>query len=104
MYFYQLGGKCISWVREYKTMVTDEVHRWYYFFIWPESKDKLDELATAKCSTYERSEVSINVLDLAFSVIGEEVKTDLYCKPTDCNQFPDFNSEHPIHNRKADCV
>ena len=31
------------------------------------------------------------------SIIGAKFETDLYSKPTDCHQFLEFNSAHPIH-------
>ena len=33
-------------------------------------------------------------------MIDQHLETDLYCKPTDCHQFLDFNS-HPIHIKKS---
>ena len=30
-----------------------------------------------------------------------DLETDLYCKPTDCHQFLDFSSAHPIHIKKS---
>ena len=79
-------------------MGMDEVHRWY-FFIWTGSEDELEGFL--KCLnasypnlkfTHDKSKVSINFLDVTVSINGEEFETDLYCKPTDCHQFPEFNS------------
>ena len=32
---------------------------------------------------------------------GDKFETDLYSKPTDCHQFLEFNSAHPIHIKKS---
>ena len=32
---------------------------------------------------------------------GDKFETDLYSKPTDCHQFLEFNSAHPIHFKTA---
>ena len=32
---------------------------------------------------------------------NQHLKTDLYCKPTDCHQFLDFNSAYPIHIKRS---
>ena len=38
---------------------------------------------------------------MTVSLIDQHLETDLYCKPTDCHQFLDFNSAHPIHIKKS---
>ena len=88
-------------------MGTDEVHR-VYFFIRTESEDeregflqRLNAVHPNLKFTHEKSKVYINFLDVTVSVSGDEFETDLYCKPTDCNQFLEFNSVHPIHNKKS---
>ena len=48
--------------------------------------------------THDKPKVSINFL-VTFSINGEEFETDLYCKPTDCHQFLEFNSAHLIYNK-----
>ena len=35
------------------------------------------------------------------SSIDQHLQTDLYCKPTDCHQFLDFNFAHPIYIKKS---
>ena len=50
--------------------------------------------------THDKSKVSINFLDVTVSINGERFETDLHCKPTYCHQFLEFNSAHPIHNKK----
>ena len=51
--------------------------------------------------TSEKSKKSVNFLDLTDGLIDQHPETDLYCKPTDCHQFLDFNSAHPIHIKKS---
>ena len=51
--------------------------------------------------TSEKSKKSVNFLDVKVSLIDQHLETDLYCKPTDCQQFLDFNSAHPIHIKKS---
>ena len=78
------------------------------FFIWTESEDELEGFlqrlnafhANLKF-THENSKVSIKCLDVTVSINGEEFESDLYRKPIDCNQFLEFNSRHPIHNKKS---
>ena len=77
------------------------------FFIWTESEDELEGFlqrlnafhANLKF-THEKSKVSIKCLDVTVSINGEAFESDLYRKPIDCNQFLEFNSRHPIHNKK----
>ena len=77
------------------------------FFIWIELKNKLesfwqrlDTFHSNLKSTHEKSKISVNFLDIAVKVNGDKFGTDLYSKPTDCHQFPEFNSAHPIHIKK----
>ena len=51
--------------------------------------------------TSEKSKKSVNFLDVTVSLINQHLETDLYCKSTDCHQFLDFNSAHPIHIKKS---
>ena len=51
--------------------------------------------------TSEKSKKSVNFLDVKVSLIDQHLETDLYCKPTDCQQFLDFNSAHTIHIKKS---
>ena len=78
------------------------------FFIWNESEEKLDEFLKNLNNfhpnlkfTSEKSKKSVNFLDVKVSLIDQHLETDLYCKPTDCQQFLDFNSAHPIHIKKS---
>ena len=80
----------------------------YIFFIWHESEEKLDESLENLNNfrpnlkfTSEKSKKSVNFLDVKVSLIDQHLETDLYCKPTDCHQFLDFNSAHPIHIKKS---
>ena len=78
------------------------------FFIWTESEEKLEEflenlknLHTSLKFTSEKSKKSVNFLDVTVSFIDQNLKIDLYCNPTNCPQFLDFNSAHPIHIKKS---
>ena len=51
--------------------------------------------------TGEKSKKSVNFLDAKVSLIEQHLETDLYSKPTDCHQFLNFNSVHPIHIKKS---
>ena len=51
--------------------------------------------------TSEKSKKSVHFLDVTVTLIDLHLKTDLYCKSTDCHQFLDFNSVHPIHIKKS---
>ena len=77
-------------------------------FIWNESEEKLDEFLENLNNfhpnlkfTSEKSKKSVNFLDVKVSLIDQPLETDLYCKPTDCHQFLDFNSVHPIHLKES---
>ena len=48
-----------------------------------------------------KSKKSINFLDVVVRINGDKFETDLYSKPTDCHQFLEFNSAHPIHIKKS---
>ena len=78
------------------------------FFIWNESEEKLEtflknlnEFHPNLRFTSEKSKTSVNFLDLTINLADQELETNLYCKPTDCHQFLDFNSAHPIHIKKS---
>ena len=47
--------------------------------------------------TAEYSKEEVNFLDLNIKLIDEELKTDLFVKPTDAHQFLDSTSFHPYH-------
>ena len=47
------------------------------------------------------SKVKVEFLDVTVSVEGDYLKTNLYSKPTDCHQFLDFRSSHPMHVKKS---
>ena len=77
-------------------------------FICNESEEKLEEYLENLNIFYsnlkftrEKSKTSVNSLDVIVALIDQHYETDLYCKPTDCDQFLDFNSAHPIHLKKS---
>ena len=45
----------------------------------------------------EYSKEEVNFLDLNIKLIDEELKTDLFVKPTDNDQFLGPTSSHPYH-------
>ena len=47
--------------------------------------------------TAEYSKEEVNFLDLNIELIDEELKTDLFVKPTDAHQFLNPTSFHPYH-------
>ena len=51
--------------------------------------------------TDEKSKVSIHFLDVTVSINGEEFETELCFKPINFHQLLEFNSVHPIHNKKS---
>ena len=78
------------------------------FFIWTEGENKLGSflqcLNTSHPNlkfTHKKSKTSIIFLDVMVRINGDKFETDLYSKPTDCHQFLEFNSAHPIHIKKS---
>ena len=81
------------------------------FFIWTEGEDKLEGFLNRLNNfhpnlkfTHEKSKFSVNFLDLRVSTADNKLETDLFYKPTDCHQFLHFNSGHPFHNKKINCL
>ena len=90
--------KLLVWLRD-----IDDI-----FFIWNESEEKLEEFLENLKNfdrnlkfTSEKSKRSVKFLDVTVSLINQHLEIDLYFKPTDCHQFLDFNSPHPIHLKKS---
>ena len=50
--------------------------------------------------TAQYSKEEVNFLDINIKLIDEELKTDLFVKPTDMHQFLDPASCHPYHCKK----
>ena len=78
------------------------------FFIWEHGEESLrvfiDQInlfhPTIKFTpVYSKDEV--NFLDRNIRLIDEELKTDLFAKPTDTHQFLDPISSHPYHYKKG---
>ena len=74
------------------------------FFIWTGSKNKLkgflQYLNTFHLNLkfpHKKSKISVNFSDVDVWTNGDKFETDLYSKPTDCHQFPELNSAHPIY-------
>ena len=74
-------------------------------FIWTEGEDKLlnclKNFHPNLKFTHEKSKSSVNFLDVSVSIVDNKLETDLFCKPTDCDQFLHFNSAHPFRNKKS---
>ena len=95
----------------YKFESTNLLERPMYvdvFFIWTEGENKLESFLQRLNTfhpnlkfTHEKSKTSINFLDVVVRINGDKFETDLYSKPTDCHQFLEFNSAHPIHIKKS---
>ena len=49
----------------------------------------------------EYSKEKNNFLDVNIRLVGRELMTDLFVKPTDTHQFPDPSSSHPYHCKKG---
>ena len=78
------------------------------FFIWTENEDELEGFLQRLNAfhpnlkfTRDKSKVSKNFLDVKASSNGEEFETDIYCSPTDCHEFLEFNSAHSIYTKKS---
>ena len=77
-----------------------------HFFIWTEGENKLESFLQPLNTfhlkfTHEKSKTSINFLEVAVRINGDKFETDLYSKPTNCHQFLEFDSAHPIHFKKS---
>ena len=78
------------------------------FFIWEHREEKLKEFIdvlnkkhpTIKF-TAEWSKTQINFLDVTVYLENEDIKTDLYVKPTDTHQYLHSFSCHPYRCKKA---
>ena len=71
------------------------------FFIWTEGEDKpegllnrLDNFHPNLKLTHEKNKSSVSFLGVSVIIVDNKLKTDLLCKPTDSNQFPNFYSAH----------
>ena len=78
------------------------------FFVWTAGErqlqlflERLNSFHPDLKFTHEMSKSSVNFLDLVVKLEGNELVTDLYCKPTDCHQFLEYNSAHPIHTKRS---
>ena len=51
--------------------------------------------------THEMSRESVSFLDLNIKLEGENIKTDMYCKPMDRYQYLHYKSTHPLHSKRS---
>ena len=78
------------------------------FFIWEHGEESLENFLNKLNSfhptikfTAEYSKETINFLDVNIRLVGGELMTDLFVKPTDTHQFLDPSSSHPYHCKKG---
>ena len=101
-----LGEKILS-ASEKKPMIwwryTDDI-----FFIWEHGEEFLEKFLNKLNSfhptikfTAKYSKETINFLDVNVRLVGGELMTDLFVKPTDTHQFLDPSSSHPYHCKKG---
>ena len=96
VYTYRL--KPLAWYR-----YIDDV-----FCIWQHGDIELNNFVEHLNNTHdtikfsmETSKVEISFLDTMVKLDNGEIITDLYCKPTDRNNYLPFNSAHPYHCKKG---
>ena len=68
------------------------------FLIWQHSQDELESFVSCLHSikfTMEASEIGVNFLDTTVKLVNNRIETDLYCKPTDANNYLLYKSAHP---------
>ena len=78
------------------------------FFIWEHGEESLEIFLNKLNSfhptikfTAEYSKETINFLDVNIRLVGGQLMTDLFVKPTDTHQFLDPSSSHPYHCKKG---
>ena len=78
------------------------------FCIWQHGDIELNNFVEHLNNTHdtikfsmETSKVEISFLDTMVKLDNGEIITDLYCKPTDRNNYLPFNSAHPYHCKKG---
>ena len=78
------------------------------FFVWTDGADKLlsflerlNSFHTNLKFTHEFSRESVTFLDVVVRLAEGHFITDLFCKPTDCHQFIELKSAHPIHIKRS---
>ena len=76
------------------------------FFIWEDEEESLEKFLNKLNSFHptikfiaEYSRETINFLDVR--LVGGELMTDLFVKPTDTHQFLDSSSSHLYHCKKG---
>ena len=78
------------------------------FCIWQHGDIELSNFVEHLNSTHdtikfsmETSKVEISLLDTMVKLGNRKIITDLYCNPTDRNNYVPFNSAHPYHCKKG---
>ena len=103
----------ILFIAELEEEFLREIELWWryiddIFFLWKHGEEKLkgfiehlnEKHATIKF-TAEWSKTSINFLDVTVSLVGGNITTDLYVKPTNSHQYLHSSSCHPYHCKKG---
>ena len=77
------------------------------FFIWTESEESLEKFLEDLNKfhpnlkfTYEKSKEKINFLDVVIKIKKDRAITDLYCKPTNGQQYLPYGSCHADHIKR----
>ena len=77
------------------------------FIMWDERIDKIEHFLQSLQNlhknikfTIEVSKNSINFLDIHLTVRDHKITTDIYCKPTDGQQYVCYKSGHPNHTKR----
>ena len=75
------------------------------FFICKEGEDKIEGYLNRLNNfrpnlKFKHKNTSVNFLDESVCVVDNKLEADLFCKPTDCQQYLHFNSDHAFHNKK----
>ena len=78
------------------------------FFIWTDSEENLNKFLNNLNEfhpnlkfTYEKSKEEISLLDLAIKRTDGRIVTDLYCKPTDSQQYINYDACHAEHIKRS---
>ena len=92
---------------------TQDIKPWFRrdllmaFFIWTESEESLEKFLEDLNKfhpnlkfTYEKSKEKINFLDVVIKIKKDRAITDLYCKPTNGQQYLPYGSCHADHIKR----
>ena len=100
---------------ETEFLKTQSIKRWVWkrffedvFFVWTNSKENLDRFLKELYgfysrikTTFEKSKVKVNFLDLIIKIKNGRLSTNLHTKPVDSHQSLQFNSCHAEQIKKS---